>query len=319
MLKEKLVVSSSPHIFSNNSVTKIMGDVIFALMPATIYGVYIFGMRAAMLVAVSVLSSVLFEYLWCRLTKKQNTVADLSAVLTGLLVALNIPASSPWWMPVIGCGFAIIIVKQFFGGLGQNFINPALAGRAFMLASWPVLMTRWTEPFIRLPLFKEVDFVTSATPLAIVKSGEELTYSYADLFFGRTAGCIGETSAVFLLIGGIYLIVNNVISAKIPVTYIATVAVLTYVFGGKTLFTGDALAGILSGGLFLGAFFMATDYVTSPVTPAGKYIMGIGCGIITFVIRKWGGYPEGVSYSILLMNALTPLIDKYTVPRRYGI
>ena len=318
-MEEKLIVSHSPHISGTDSVSRIMLDVIIALLPALLAGCLVFGYRALLVVLVSVVSCVIFEGLWQKLLKKPVTVNDLSAVVTGLLLALNLPASIPLWMPVIGAFFAIIIVKQFFGGLGHNFMNPALAARAFLLASWALAMTTWPQPGSTIPLFGTADVVTTATPLALYAEGAQNLPSYLTLFLGNTGGCIGETSALAILLGGIYLLCCGVIRLRIPVTFIATVAVGTWIFGGGNgFFSGDWLYQILSGGLMLGAFFMATDYSTSPFTPKGQILFGVGCGIFTVLIRLWGGYPEGVSYSILLMNVVTPLIDKVTAPRRYG-
>ncbi len=326
-LKEKLIVTESPHVRSGNTTSGIMLDVIIALMPALIAGVVIFGYRAAALALVCVLASVFFEWLWCKIVKKPSAIGDFSAVVTGLLLAMNLPVTMPFWMAIVGAFFAIVIVKQFFGGIGHNFMNPALAARAFLLTSWAQAMTTWIAPFSKVG----ADAVSQATPLAqLAQSVDAVSTatsaaetvqlpSYLDLFFGTTGGCMGETCAFALLIGAIYLLAKKVISIKIPATYIATVAVLTFIFGGKDgLFTGDALYHILSGGLMLGAFFMATDYVTTPYTPKGQIIFGIGCGVLTAVIRLWGGYPEGVSYSILLMNVASPLIDRYTAPKRFG-
>lgn len=326
-LKEKLIVTESPHIRSGNTTSGIMLDVIIALMPALIAGVVIFGYRAAVLTLVCISASVFFEWLWCKIVKKPSSIGDYSAAVTGLLLAMNLPVTMPFWMVVIGTFFAIVIVKQFFGGIGHNFMNPALAARAFLLTSWAQAMTTWVAPFSKVG----ADAVSQATPLAqLAQSVDAVSTatsaaetvqlpSYLDLFFGTTGGCMGETCALALLIGAVYLLAKKVISIKIPATYIATVAILTFVFGGKDgLFTGDALYHILSGGLMLGAFFMATDYVTTPYTPKGQIIFGIGCGVLTAVIRLWGGYPEGVSYSILLMNVASPLIDRYTAPKRFG-
>lgn len=326
-LKEKLIVTESPHVRSGNTTSGIMLDVIIALMPALIAGVVIFGYRAAVLALVCVSASVFFEWLWCKIVKKPSAIGDFSAVVTGLLLAMNLPVTMPFWMAVVGAFFAIVIVKQFFGGIGHNFMNPALAARAFLLTSWAQAMTTWVAPFSKTG----ADAVSQATPLAQLAQSVDAVSSatsaaeavqlpsYLDLFFGTTGGCMGETCAFALLIGAIYLLAKKVISIKIPAAYIATVAILTFVFGGKDgLFTGDALYHILSGGLMLGAFFMATDYVTTPYTPKGQIIFGIGCGVLTAVIRLWGGYPEGVSYSILLMNVASPLIDRYTAPKRFG-
>ncbi|HHY37567.1 MAG TPA: RnfABCDGE type electron transport complex subunit D, partial [Clostridia bacterium] len=242
------------------------------------------------------------------------TVGDWSAAVTGLLLAFNIPVTAPLWLPVVGSAFAIIIVKQLFGGLGQNFVNPALAARAMLMAAWPAHMTSWVTPF---------DAVSTATPLAtlVPKAGEATAAlpSYWNMFVGNIPGCLGETSALAILAGGAYLLLRGVIDWRIPVGFIGTVAVLTWIIGPKGIFTGDPLAHILAGGLMLGAFFMATDYVTSPVTRKGRLIMGIGCGIITVLIRIYGSYPEGVSYSILIMNIATPLIDKFVQPRVFGV
>lgn len=314
--KKLLTVTEAPHIRDKARVDSIMLDVIIALCPTLIAGVIIFGMRAAMLAAVCILTSVLAEHAWCKILKKPTTIGDFSAVVTGLLLALNLPVTLPYPMAIIGSLFAVIIVKQFFGGLGHNFMNPAMAARAFLLTSWAQAMTTWAKPFSKVGLFV-ADAVTSATPLARLAEGEALP-SYAALFFGNIGGCIGEVSAIAILIGAAYLIYKKVIDIKIPLSYIATVAVLTFIFGGDGFFRGNALYHVLSGGLLLGAFFMATDYVTTPCTPRGQLIFGIGCGILTSVIRIWGGYPEGVTYSILLMNIATPLIDRFTHPKQFG-
>lgn len=311
-----LVVSHAPHINGSDTVPKIMLDVIIALMPALIAGVFVFGMRALIVALICVISSAAAEYIWCRILKKPNSTGDLSAVVTGLILALNVPASLPLWMAVIGSVFAIIIVKQFFGGIGHNFMNPALGARAFLMASWALAMTRWYTPGTHLPLFGVPDAVTSATPL-VASSADK--FSYLTLFLGNHGGCIGETSALAILIGAAYLVIRRVIRLRVPLIFIGTVAVGTWIFGGSGgLFTGDPLYQILSGGLMLGACFMATDYTTSPTTPKGQIVFALGCGIITVLIRIWGGYPEGVSYSILLMNVATPLIERLTAPKRYG-
>ena len=318
-LKEKLIVSESPHVRQGSSTAGIMLDVVIALIPALIAGVIVFGYRAAVLSVVCVAAAVFFEWAWCKILKKPSTIGDFSAAVTGLLLALNLPVTFPFWMAVIGALFAIIIVKQFFGGIGHNFMNPALAARAFLLTSWAQPMTTWVAPFSKVLMFNNADAVSSATPLALIKSGAADLPGYMELFLGKIGGSIGEVSILALLIGAAYLLIRRVISIKIPATYILTVAVLTFAFGGKDgIFTGDAIYHILSGGLMLGAFFMATDYVTTPYTPKGQIIFGIGCGIITAVIRLWGGYPEGVTYSILLMNVATPLIDRFTAPKRFG-
>lgn len=317
-MNDKLIVSHSPHTAGNESISRIMLDVIIALVPALIAGCIIFGMRALIVTLTCVLSCTISEYIWCRLLKKPNSTHDLSAVVTGMLLAFNVPASLPLWMAVIGSVFAIIVVKQFFGGIGHNFANPALAARAFLLASWALAMTTWYTPGTLLPLFGSPDAVSSATPLAAYASGNT-NYSYLTLFLGNHGGCIGETSSLALLIGGAYLLIRKVIRLRVPLIYIATVALGTWMFAGYNGFgSGDWLYQILSGGLMLGAIFMATDYTTTPTTPNGQIVFALGCGIITVLIRIWGGYPEGVSYSILLMNIATPLIEKLTAPKRFG-
>ncbi len=309
-----IIVSATPHVRSKDSIQSVMRDVLIGLLPATAMGIWYFGLKALMVIVISIASAVFFEFLWQKLMKQTVTISDLSAAVTGLLLALNMPASAPWWMPIVGSAFAIIIAKQLFGGLGQNFINPALAARAFLLASYPTAMTSWTTP-------GWVDAVSTATPLATLKVGGFVPQS-ADIvnaFLGRgIGGCIGETCALALIIGGIYLIFRQVISWRIPVIYIATVAVLTWFLGRDGLMTGFPVYEIFVGGLMLGAFFMATDYASSPVTPKGQIIMGLGCGILTSLIRVYGGYPEGVSYSILIMNLAVPLIDRYTKPKIFG-
>ncbi len=300
-------VSSSPHIKSNDSVQGIMRDVIIALLPATFAGIYFFGMQAFLVTLVSVLSCIAAEALWQKFTHRKITIGDLSAVVTGLLIAFNLPAAVPLWLPAVGGFFAIIIVKQFFGGIGQNIMNPALAARAFLLASWPVHMTNYT-----------VDGVSSATALAILKEGGGELPSLMNLFIGNVGGSIGETSVIALLIGAAYLLYKKIISWHIPVTFIGTVFVLTFILGRNGLMTGNALYEILAGGLFLGAFFMATDYTTSPITKKGQLVFGLSCGVLTTIIRLYGGYAEGVSYSILIMSLFVPFIDKFTALRIFG-
>lgn len=318
-LKEKLIVSESPHIRSGQTTQGIMLDVVIALMPALIAGVLIFGYRAAVLAAVCVSASVIFEWLWCKIVKKSSSIGDFSAVVTGLLLALNLPVTMPFWMAIIGALFAIVVVKQFFGGVGHNFMNPALAARAFLLTSWAQPMTTWVAPFSKVSLFGNADAVSMATPLSIIKEGGGELPSYMDMFLGRIGGCMGEVSTLALLIGAIYLLAKRVIDLKIPASYLLTTAVMVFVFGGdEGLFSGDVLSHLLSGGLILAAFFMATDYVTTPYTPKGQIVFGIGCGLLTSIIRLWGGYPEGASYSILLMNVMAPLIDRFTVPKKFG-
>lgn len=307
MSDKMFTVSSSPHIRSNDSVHGIMRDVVIALLPATVAGIYFFKLQGLLVILASVLSCIAAEALWQKLTHQKITICDLSAVITGLLLAFNLPADIPLWLPVVGGFFAIIVVKQLFGGLGQNIVNPALAARAVLLASWPVHMTNWT-----------VDGVSSATPLGVLKEGGTFAFSHMDVFLGNVGGCIGETSAIALLIGGAYLLYRKVISWHIPASYIGTVFVLTQVIGRNGFMSGDGLFEILAGGVMLGAFFMATDYTTSPMSKKGHLVFGIGCGILTSIIRIFGGYAEGVSYSILIMNLFVPLIDRYTAPRVFG-
>lgn len=303
-LEKPLIVSSSPHAHTDRTVTQVMGDVLIALVPAAIAGVYYFGYWALLIMVVSVLYAVGAEALTQLAMKRPVTSFDLSAAVTGLLVAFNLPPTAPLWLPMIGSVFAVVIVKQIFGGLGNNFLNPALAARAMLLVSFAKPMTTWIDPAI--------DAIASATPLAQMAEGT--MPQLANLFFGNVAGCIGETSALALLIGAAYLLIRGVISWRIPAAFIGTFAVLTAIFGGMD----QVLPQLFAGGLMLGAFFMATDYVTSPVTPVGRLIFGCGCGLLTFIIRRYGGYPEGVSFAILLMNVCTPLIERYTKPRVFG-
>ncbi len=308
-MQYKLYVSHSPHIAGGDTTQKIMLHVIIALLPALLAGCMVFGSRALLVVLLCVNSCMVFEALWQKLLKKPITISDFSAVVTGLILGMNLPANIPIWIPVIGSFFAIIVVKQFFGGLGHNFMNPALAARAFLLASWALPMTT----------FPAVDAVSSATPLAVYAEGGANLPSYLSLFMGNVGGCIGETSKLALLLGAAYLLITKVIRLRVPLIFIGTVALGTWIFGGHNgFFTGDPLYHVLSGGLIFGAFFMATDYTTTPFTPKGQILFALGCGIITVLIRLWGGYPEGVSYSILLMNVATPLIDRVCKPRRYG-
>ncbi|MGE5560628.1 MAG: RnfABCDGE type electron transport complex subunit D [Chloroflexota bacterium] len=302
-----LIVSSSPHIRIPETTDRIMKDVQFALLPAVVASVLLFGFRALGIIFVSVVFAILTELVYQRLTKQEVTITDGSAAVTGLLLAMVLPPTVPLWLPAVGAIFAIVIVKQLFGGLGDNFLNPALAARAMLLAAWPALMTSWVTP----------QGIAAATPLVgiVGKTAEAATVAVPNLrslFLGYRAGSLGETSVLALLLGGTYLIWQRIIDWRIPASFIATVGLMSWIFGG------DPLLHVLSGGLILGAFFMATDYVTSPVTPRGRIIFGIGCGIITVMIRLWGGYPEGVCYSILIMNIVTPLIDKFTAPRIFG-
>ena len=319
--KAILTVSSSPHIRSKQDTGSIMLDVVIALLPALCVSVYIFGLRALMLVLISIVSAVFFEWAYRKLMKKSKTVGDFSAMVTGMLLAFCIPANAPWWLPVIGAFFAIVIVKQLYGGIGKNFLNPALAGRAFLF-SWPVAMTTWMAPLSYESVFnfRAADAVTGATPMASLHIGQLPADSVLDMFLGHIGGSLGEVSAVALIIGGIYLLARKVISLRIPLSFILTVAVLTFLFpkGGCDRLQW-MLCNLFGGGLMLGAIFMATDYSTSPVTKKGQIIFGIGCGLLTVFIRYFGSYAEGVSYAILIMNVCVWLIDKTTLPRRFGV
>ncbi|MDR0324097.1 MAG: RnfABCDGE type electron transport complex subunit D [Treponema sp.] len=310
-----LTVSSPPHIYGKDTIVRRMRDVLIALIPASIFAVYCYGMHTFIVMAVAVASAIFAEYLFQRVAGKKVTTNDYSAAITGLLLAFNLPPDVPYWIPAAGSVFAIVAVKQLFGGLGANFINPALAARAFLLASFPVHMTNWTfSP-------DAPDAMTGATYLAIIKTNPAFTPEFSDymaLLFGKMGGCIGETSAFALLIGGIYLIVRKVINWRIPVFFVGTFTLLCFFYGREGFFTGHILFEMLSGGLLMGAFFMATDYATSPISPRGKIVFGIGCGFLTYIIRFYSGYPEGVSYAILIMNLFVPLIDKYIRPRVYG-
>lgn len=315
-MDKMLQVSSSPHIRSQATTQRIMLDVIIALLPAAFAGIYFFGINAALLIAVTVVSCVVFEYLIRKVLKRSNTISDLSAVVTGLLLALNLPPKLPIWMAVVGSLFAIVVVKQLFGGMGQNFVNPALAARAFLLVSYGTKMTNWSEPLVRASE-SVVDVVSYATPLGILKEGGELP-QLMDMFLGKIGGSLGETSALALIIGGIYLLVRGVISWRIPVIYVGTVVAISWILGPSGLFAGNPLFHVLAGGLLLGSIFMATDYTTSPMTKKGMIIYAAGCGVLTMLFRLFTNMPEGVSYAILLMNVTVPLIDRYTKPTRFG-
>jgi electron transport complex protein RnfD len=311
-MANRLDVSVSPHLHKDESVSRIMWIVVVSLIPAGVAGVLIFGRSALWVTFLGIIAAVATEGFLQLITKRKVTILDGSAFLTGLLLAYNLPPHVPFWLPIVGSFFAIAIGKQVFGGLGQNIFNPALVGRVFLMASWPRYMTSFAKPL-------SFDAVTSATPLMLLKEGK-LTdaISYLDLFLGKRGGCIGEVCILALLMGAAFLFYKRYISWHIPATYIMTTAVCMYIFGPNGLFTGDWLLHVLSGGLILGAFFMATDYVTSPLTYKGQIIFGIGCGLLTAIIRLWGGYPEGVSYAILMMNGATPIIDRFTRNRIYG-
>lgn len=309
-LKQKLTVSASPHFRSRQTSRGMMLDVIIALLPSLVASYFIFGIRTVILSAVSVIACVAFEYLSRRVMKRHNTIGDLSAVVTGLLVAFNVPATMPVWMVIIGDFFAIVIAKQFFGGIGQNFVNPALIGRIVLMSSFPSKMGSFPVPLVStIPL-------TGATPLASLKSGEMPEPSLLGMFLGLRGGCLGEVCIAALLIGFVYLLIRRVISWRIPVFYIGTVAIIMLIAG-----KGDfefVLYELMAGGLVLGAVFMATDYTTSPVSNKGKIIYAVGCGLLTSLIRIFGNLPEGVSFSIIIMNILVPHIEHIATPKPFG-
>ena len=311
MIDRKLLVSAGPHIRSNASTTSIMGDVLIALLPAVVASVLVFGTRALLLEAVCVASSVLFEYLFRRLLKRSNTISDLSAAVTGLLLAFNLPAGFPIWMAILGCFVAIVIVKQLFGGIGCNFANPAITGRIFLLIAFAGQMTTWPTANSYI---SGIDAVSGATPLALIKEGSiEALPAVKNLLFGIRGGCLGETCAIALLIGFVYLVLRRVITPTIPVVYVATIALMSLILGY------DPIYMILTGGVLLGGIFMLTDYATSPATELGKVVFAVGAGIITMLIRNSsGGYPEGVSFAILLMNILCPYIAKLGHKKPFG-
>jgi electron transport complex protein RnfD len=322
---QPLIVSVSPHVRDEESIAKIMWTVNLALLPAFIMAVYYFGPRALYVTALCIVTSVISEYLFQRWLNKKITVNDGSAFLTGLLLGLNLPSGVPFYIPLVGSFVAIVITKTLFGGLGYNIFNPALIGRAFLLLTWPKLMTKWIEPTAQ---FVGLDAKSTATPLGILKEegvtkliehfGDKAGV-YKSLLFGSTAGSLGETSAIALLIGAGILFYKRYITWHIPFSFLGTVALAAWIFGGKEgLFTGDPVIHLLSGGLMLGAFFMATDYVTCPTIKKGQIIFGIGCGAITMLIRLKGGFPEGVMFAILLMNCFAPLIDRNVKPEQFG-
>ena len=298
-MRNILTVNSSPHIRHRDTTKDIMLDVIIALLPASVNGCLLFGTHALFVLIATITFALLSEYIWNLLFKKSQTIGDLSAIVTGLLLGLNLPPTTPIWIASIGSVIAIIIVKQMFGGIGHNFANPAITARIVLLISFPTIMTKFSEPLTAL---------TSATPLA----SDISDYSIRTLFFGTYAGTIGETSAFLLLVGAVVLFARRIISPIIPASFIGTVALLTWISGG------DVLRQVLTGGLILAAFFMATDYATSPTDALGKLVFGVGCGLITFIIRKFGSLPEGVSYAILIMNILVPHIEKLTSHKPFG-
>ena len=306
----KLTVASSPHIRGNFRTNRIMLDVVLALLPALAVGVFVLGIQS-LLVAVVCIAAVASEWLYALITRSRNTIVDGSAVVTGLLLAMTLPSTVPCWQAAIGSAFAIIVVKALCGGLGQNIFNPALAARAFLMLVWPASMVRYAA--------LGVDGVTAATPLHHMVMPELPKETVLDMFLGNCPGSIGEISALALLIGGAYLVIRKVISMRIPVAYLATVAVLTLIFYKTDYPVRWMLYSLLSGGVMLGAIFMATDYATSPATSGGQIVYGIGCGVLTVIFRYFGLFPEGVTYAILIMNAMVWVIDRYTAPRRFGV
>lgn len=321
----ELTISSSPHVHSKTTTHTIMRDVLIGLAPAMVMAIYVFGLRALTVTAVSVAACVFFEWLYCRMTGMHCKIYDLSACVTGALLAFVCPVTIPYWTIVLGAAFAILLVKMLFGGLGRNIVNPALAGRAFMF-SWPVLMSTWVKPGFAnaAPVVGPVvglsaaDIATGATPMANLHQGILCEESVMELFIGTVGGCIGETSAIALLLGFAYLLYRKVISTRIPLVYIGTVAVLTFLFPLGNDRIAWMLAQVFGGGLMLGAIFMATDYVTSPVTKLGQTVYAVGCGVLTVMIRYFGGYNEGVSYAILCMNACVVLLDRIGRPVKFG-
>lgn len=308
-MSNKLIVSPSPHIRDSASTSTIMRDVLIALAPAMVAAVIIFGFRALLMTAVCVAACIVLEYGTERILGREVTISDLSAAVTGVILSFNLPVQLPLWMAVVGCFFAIVIVKQLFGGIGNNFANPAIAARIFLLLSFSQQMTTW----LQVENGHAVEGVYGATPLALISAGDTANLpSLLDMFLGVRGGCMGETCALALLIGGIYLIYRKVITITIPLSFIGGVFVLSLLFGV------DPLYQVLGGGLMIGAFFMATDYTTSPITEKGKIIFGLGCALITMVIRVFGSYPEGVSYSILLMNIITPHINRMVRNKAFG-
>ena len=322
-MENKLIVSSSPHVRSNEDTSYIMKQVIIALLPATLAALIFFRLSALNVIFFSIAGSVGAEFIYQKISKQESTIGDFSAAVTGLLLAFNVPASLPWWMCLLGGVFAIIVVKMVFGGIGNNFVNPALAARAFLLASFPVAMTMWTKTGINWVSSGNIDAYTTATPLSFLKGGVngvsalvDSEISIVNMLTGNIGGCIGETSAILIILGGLYLMYKGIINYVIPTFYISTVAILMFILGGFN-FT-FVIYELLAGGLMLGAFFMLTDYTTSPMTKKGQIIYAVLAGLITTVIRLYGGYPEGVSYSILFVNVMTPLIDKYTKTKVFG-
>ncbi|MBQ9842934.1 MAG: RnfABCDGE type electron transport complex subunit D [Oscillospiraceae bacterium] len=315
----ELTISGSPHVHSPVTTKTIMRDVLIGLAPALIGSVYFFGYRALIVTLISMAACVFFEWAWCRAMKVNCKVYDMSAMVTGALIAFVCPVTIPYWCLIIGDSFAIIVVKMLFGGVGKNLVNPALAARAFMFG-WPVLMTNWVKVGFEnaAGIFSTADVVTAATPLAAMHQGQMPEESLLDLFLGNVGGCIGETSAALLLLGFGYLLIRKVVSIRIPLTYLGTVAVLSLLFPMGNDPLQWMAAQLCGGGLMLGALFMATDYVTSPVTHLGQIVYGMGCGALTILIRYFGGYNEGVSYAILIMNCCVVLLDRIGRPTKFG-
>ena len=310
-----LVVSSAPHLVTNMDTTRIMLMVLIGLAPSFLVSIYVFGMRVIALTAVCIVASMFFEWAWNKLMHKTQTVGDLSAAVTGTLIAFNVPSGLPFWIAIVGCFVAIIVVKQLYGGMGKNIVNPAITARIVLFISFATEMTTWPLPRMA------ADATSTATPLGVLAEGGAELPSNMQMFLGFIGGSMGEVSAIALLIGGLFLIWKKIISPIIPCCFIGTVVVFALIYYGATG-EGEALQmaifHVLAGGVMLGAFFMATDYVTSPLLPMGKVIFGIGCGLLTMIIRLWGQYPEGVSFSILIMNCLTPLIENFCQKRLYG-
>ena len=310
-MSEKYQVSSAPHVRAKDSTSRVMLYVIIALLPASLFGIFNFGYKALVLILVTIASCLASEWIFDKIVHKKNSLPDLSAVVTGLLLALNLPAGLPWWEAVIGSVFAIVIVKMLFGGLGQNFMNPALGGRCFLLIAFAADMTNFSSA--------KFEAYSGATPLGMIRNEGLSSVNIMDMLTGKIPGTIGETSVIAILIGAIFLILMGVIDLKIPASYIITFAVFMFIFGADRFNTTYVVAELCGGGLMLGAFFMATDYVTSPITPMGQILFGICCGLLTAIFRCFGANAEGVSFAIILSNLLVPLIEKITVPNAFGI
>ena len=310
-MSEKYQVSSAPHVRAKDSTSRVMLYVIIALLPASLFGIWNFGYKALVLILVTIASCLASEWIFDKIVHKKNSLPDLSAVVTGLLLALNLPAGLPWWEAVIGSVFAIVIVKMLFGGLGQNFMNPALGGRCFLLIAFAADMTNFSSA--------KFEAYSGATPLGMIRNEGLSSVNVMDMLTGKIPGTIGETSVIAILIGAIFLILMGVIALKIPASYIVTFAIFMFIFGAQRFDMTYVVAELCGGGLMLGAFFMATDYVTSPITPMGQILFGICCGLLTGIFRCFGANAEGVSFAIILSNLLVPLIEKITVPNAFGV